>query len=117
MAEENAATAADKRRLELPASNDDLLVRILDIPATSYECVTVNGSWYDKGLSKGDIVLCARGQMAGEGDIVLIEQDGQEKLAIMSSPGFLETPRGSRMLEANENIVAVGMALTRKLRP
>ena len=116
MSEENVPSAAETRRIELSANPDDLLVKVLSIPETTYDCVTVNGSWYDKGLAKGDIVLCARGQMAGEGDIVLIEQGGQEKLAIMSSPGFLETPRGNRMLEADESIVAVGLALARKLR-
>jgi hypothetical protein len=117
MSDENVLPASANRRLEVFASPDDLLVRILDIPDATYECITANSSWPEKGLVEGDIVLCARGAMAGEGDIVLIEQDGREKLGIMSSPGFLETPRGNRMLEASENVVGVGIALARKLRP
>ena len=115
MTELNATPASEKRRLEVSASADDLLVRLLSIPSSSYECVTVNSSWPEKGLIEGDIVLCVRDRSAGEGDIVLIEQNGAERLGVMSTPGYLETPRGNRLLEATENISGVGVALARGL--
>jgi hypothetical protein len=97
------------------AASDDLLVRILNIPEIEYEGIKVNSSWPQKGLVEGDIVLCARGETPGEGDIVLLEQHGLERLGLMGTPGFLETPRGNRPLEASENVVGVGVVLVRNL--
>jgi len=115
MTDENTVEAQENRRLEVTVNRDDLLVRLLNVPETTCECISVNSAWPEKGLMEGDVVLCARGQLVGEGNIVLIEQDGREKLGIMSTPGFLETPRGNRPLDATENIVGVGIALVRKL--
>lgn len=115
-ADDNIIPANEERRTEVHPSAEDVLVRVLSIPERDYECVKVNSSWPEKGLIEGDIVLCLRGQLAGEGDIVLIEQEGREKLGVMADPGFLETPRGNRMLDATEMIVGVGFALARKLR-
>ncbi|HMG36560.1 MAG TPA: hypothetical protein VKM94_21665 [Blastocatellia bacterium] len=109
---------ADKeRRVEVLPGAEDVLVRLLSIEQKNYESIRVNSSWAEKGLLEGDIVLCARGLDAGEGDIILIQQEGRERLGIMATPGFLETPRGNRMLEATEEIVGVGVALARRLRP
>ena len=45
----------------------------------------------------------------------MIEQEGQAKLGILSTLGYLETPSGLRPLEASERIIGVGVALARKL--
>lgn len=116
MTEENSVPASENRRLEVFAASDDLIVRTLHIPETKYEGITVNSSWPEKGLVEGDIVLCARDLVASEGNVVLIEQGGRERLGIAAMPGFLETPRGTRPLDADENIVAVGVALMRNLQ-
>jgi hypothetical protein len=116
MTEDNSVPTTEKRHLEVFAGSDDLLVRIFNISEASYECITVNSSWPEKGLIEGDAVLCVRGQIGTEGSIVLIEQDGRERLGLMATPGFVETPRGNRPLGADENIVGVAIALLRDLR-
>jgi hypothetical protein len=75
----------------------------------------VNGSWPEKSLVEGDIVLCADGRSPLAGDIVLIEQEGRVRLGILAEPGFLETRSGSRPLELSERIIGVGVAIARKL--
>ncbi|HKP87169.1 MAG TPA: hypothetical protein VJZ26_13785 [Blastocatellia bacterium] len=107
--------AREKRRTQVSAGKDDILVRILDIPEADYECVIVNAGWFEKGLREGDIILFARRNDAEAGDIVLIEEEGETRLGIASSYGFLETAIGRRPLEASERIIAVGVALARKL--
>ena len=62
-------------------------------------------------MLEGDIVLCAGGRAPLAGDIVLIEEDGRERLGVLAEPGFLETRSGSRPIEASERITAVGVAL------
>lgn len=105
----------EKRRLQVSAKTDDILVRILDIPEADYECVMVNSSWVDKGLIEGDIILFVERSDPVAGDIVLIEEEGRTRLGLASSYGFLETSIGRRPIEASERIIGVGVALARKL--
>lgn len=107
--------AHEKRRLQVYADDEDVVVRVLGIPEADYECVMVNGSWPEKSLLEGDIVLCADGRAALAGDIVLIEEEGRVRLGVLAEPGFLETRNGSRPIEPSERIVGVGVALARKL--
>jgi hypothetical protein len=112
--DENIA-AQEKRRLQVYADDDDVLVKALGIPEADYECVLVNGPWAEKSLLEGDIVLCAGNRAPLAGDIVLIEQDGRERLGVLAEPGFLETKYGRRPIDSSEKIIAVGVALARKL--
>jgi hypothetical protein len=105
----------EKRRLQVYADDEDILVKVLLIPEANYECVMVNGPWAEKSLLEGDIVLCADGRVPLAGDIVLIEEEGRVRLGILAEPGFLETKSGTRPIEASERIIGVGVALARKL--
>ena len=105
----------EKRRLQVYADDEDILVKVLLIPEANYECVMVNGPWVEKSLLEGDIVLCADGRVPLAGDIVLIEEEGRVRLGILAEPGFLETKSGTRPIEASERIIGVGVALARKL--
>jgi SOS-response transcriptional repressor LexA len=105
----------EKRRLQVYADDEDVLVRVLGIPEADYECVMVNSSWADKSLVEGDIVLCAGNREPDSGDIVLIEEDNRVRLGVLAQPGFLETRYGSRPLEPSEKVIGVGVALARKL--
>lgn len=107
--------AHEKRRLQVYADDEDVLVKVLGIPEADYECVMVNSSWPEKSLIEGDIVLCAEGRSPLAGDIVLIEEEGRARLGVLAEPGFLETKHGSRPIEASERIAGVGVALARKL--
>jgi hypothetical protein len=107
--------AHHKRRLQVYADDEDVLVKVLGIPEADYECVLVNGSWAEKSLLEGDIVLCAENRAPLSGDIVMIEEEGRVRLGVLAEPGFLETKSGSRPLEASERIIGVGVALARKL--
>jgi SOS-response transcriptional repressor LexA len=106
----------EKRRLQVYADDEDVLVRVLEIPEADYECVMVNSSWIERGLLEGDIILFASSTAAEPGDIVLIEEDGQTRLGVSAEEGFLQTANGQRQLEPSERIVGVGRALARKLR-
>ena len=107
--------AHEKRRLRVYADDEDVVVKVLGIPEADYECVMVNGSWPEKSLLEGDIVLCADGREPLAGDIVLIEEEGRVRLGILAEPGFLETRSGSRPVDSSERIVGVSVALARKL--
>ena len=107
--------AHEKRRLRVYADDEDIVVKVLGVPEADYECVMVNGSWPEKSLLEGDIVLCADGRVPLTGDIVLIEEEGRVRLGVLAEPGFLETRTGSRPIEASERVVGVGVALARKL--
>ena len=107
--------AHEKRRLRSYADDEDVLVKVLGIPEADYESVRVNGSWPEKSLLEGDIVLCADSRVPAAGDIVLIEEEGRVRLGVLAEPGYLETKNGSRPLGASERIVGVGVALARKL--
>jgi len=107
--------AHEKRRLQVYADDEDVVVKVLGIPEGDYECVLVNGSWPEKSLLEGDIILCADGREPLAGDIVLIEEEGRVRLGVLAEPGFLETKTGSRPIEGSERIVGVGVALARKL--
>ena len=107
--------AHEKRRLQVYADDEDVVVKVLGIPEADYECVMVNGSWPEKSLLEGDVVLCADGRVPLAGDIVLIEEDGRVRLGVLAEPGFLETKSGSRPINDSERIVGVGVALARKL--
>jgi hypothetical protein len=115
MEKEENVPAHEKRRLQVYADDEDVLVKVLRIPEADYECLMVNSSWAEKSLLEGDIVLCAGGREPLAGDIVLIEEDGRERLGVLAQPGFLETRSGSRPIEITERITGVGVALARKL--
>lgn len=115
MEQEDNINPNEKRRLQVYASNNDVLVKVLDVPEADYECVMVNSSWPEKGLLEGDIVLCNASSEAGDGDIVMIEEVGEVRLGVVSTFGYLETPIGFRPLEPSERIIGVGVALARKL--
>jgi hypothetical protein len=115
MEKEENVPAHEKRRLQVYADDEDVLVKVLRIPEADYECLMVNSSWAEKSLLEGDIVLCAGGREPLAGDIVLIEEDGRERLGVLAEPGFLETRSGSRPIEITERITGVGVALARKL--
>jgi hypothetical protein len=107
--------AHEKRRIQVYADDEDVVVKVLGIPEGDYECVMVNGSWAEKSLVEGDIVLCAGGRVPLAGDIVLIEDESRVRLGVLAEPGFLETKNGSRPLATSERIIGVGVALARKL--
>ena len=107
--------AHEKRRQQVTVDDEDVLVQVLDVREGDYECVMVNHSWPEKGLVEGDIVLFVPGDLGQAGDIVVIEEDGQTRLGIIFEPGYLETRAGSRPIEAQEQIVGIGVALARKL--
>jgi hypothetical protein len=115
MEQEENLKPNEKRRLQVYASHNDVLVKVLDVPEADYECVMVNSSWQQKGLLEGDIVLCSTSSEAADGDIVMIEESGQVRLGVLSTSGYLETPIGFRPLEPSERIIGVGVALARKL--
>ena len=115
MEKDETIAASEKRRQTVYADDDDVLVRVLDIPEADYECVMVNSAWLERGLLEGDIILFAARPDAEEGDIVLIEEDEHTRLGIASVPGYLETTQGRRPLEWSERIVGVGVGLARKL--
>lgn len=115
MEQEENTQPNEKRRLQVYASHNDVLVKVLDVPEADYECVMVNSSWQQKGLLEGDIVLCNASSEAADGDIVMIEEGGQVRLGVLSTPGHLETPIGFRPLEPSERIIGIGVALARKL--
>ena len=116
MDKDNPLPSHEKRHLQVYADDEDVLVRVLDIPEADYECVMVNSSWPEKSLLDGDIILFAARTDAEGGDIVLIEEEGRVRLGLLSRPGFLETTIGRRPLEASERIIGVGIALARRLR-
>ncbi len=115
MEDDQDIPAHEKRRLQVYADDEDIVVKVLGIPEGDYECVMVNGSWAEKGLVEGDIVLCADGRVPLAGDIVLIEQEGRVRLGVLAEPGFLETRNGNRAIDESERIIGVGVALARKL--
>ena len=115
MEKDETIAAHEKRRQQVYADEDDILVRVLDIPEAAYECVMVNSSWIERGLLEGDIILFAARDNPEEGEIVLIEEDQYTRLGVASVPGYLETSQGRRPLEWSERIIGVGVALARKL--
>ncbi|MCI0490627.1 MAG: hypothetical protein L0229_28885 [Blastocatellia bacterium] len=108
--------AHEKRHLEVYVDDEDVLAEVLDVTEGDYQCVTINHSWPEKGLLEGDVILFDRGTYADTGDIVLIEERGQRRAGLVFEPGFLETPLGSRPLEAQEQIIGIAVALARRLR-
>ena len=104
MEKDETIAAHEKRRQAVYADDDDILVRVLDIPEADYECVMVNSSWLERSLLEGDIILFAARDNPEEGDIVLIEDEGRVRLGVLAEPGFLETRSGSRPLDASEQI-------------
>jgi hypothetical protein len=115
MEKDETIAAHEKRRQAVHADDDDILVRVLDIPEANYECVMVNNSWLERGLLEGDIILFAARDNPEEGDIVLIEEDQHTRLGVASVPSYLQTTQGSRPLNWSERIVGVGVALARNL--
>lgn len=105
----------EKRRLQVYATHTDVLVKVLDVPEADYECMIVNSAWPQRGLLEGDIVLCDASTEGRDGDIVMIEKEGGVRLGILLTPGYLDTPIGTRALEPSERIVGVGVALARRL--
>jgi hypothetical protein len=117
MENEDRVVAHKKRRLSVYADDEDVLVQALEIPEADYECLTVNGSWAEKSLLEGDIILFAYGRDAEGGDIILIEdEEGRERIGFLAAPGLLDTKSGFRPLTGRERITGVGVALARRLR-
>lgn len=117
MENEDRVVAHKKRRLSVYADDEDVLVQALEIPEADYECLTVNGSWAEKSLLEGDIILFAYGRDAEGGDIILIEdEEGRERIGFLAAPGLLDTKTGFRPLTGRERITGVGVALARRLR-
>ena len=112
---DDSVPADNNRRLKVFVDHEDVFCSVLGLAETDYECVTVNNPWPEKGLRQGDIIMFCYGQSSGGGDIVLIEEDGQTRLGLIHSPGYLEIPSGARPLRDSEQVVAVGMALGRRL--
>lgn len=104
-----------KRSIEVRLDDEDALVRLLGLDEGDYISVAVNSSWPEKSLLEGDLIIFQQTGAAGAGDIVLIEDEGQVRLGIVSRPGFLETINGRRPLEASERIIGVGVALARRI--
>jgi hypothetical protein len=115
MEEDGTAGSHQKRQMEVYLDDDDVLAEALGLDAGDYICVRVNSSWPEKSLLEGDIIMLRPSGAPGEGDIVLIEEGGRKRLAIASRPGFLDTLYGRRPLEAAERVIAVGVALARRL--
>jgi hypothetical protein len=115
MENEQSIAAEEKRRQQVYVDKDDALARVLEVAEADYQCVRVNGSWLDKGLMEGDIVLVSLDATPRIDDIVLLEEDGQEKLGIMHEPGWLQILSGARPLNAAERVIGVGVALVRPL--
>jgi hypothetical protein len=115
MEKDDNILAHEKRRVQVYADDEDVLVKVLGIPEADYESVMVNGSWPEKSLVEGDIVLCAGSRVPLAGDIILIEDSGRVRLGVFAEPGFLETKSGNRPIGGSERIIAVGVALARKL--
>jgi hypothetical protein len=113
--EEEAAPHNQRRQTEIRVGNEDSLVRLLGLAEGDYLSITVNSSWPEKSLLEGDVIMFGPAGAPEAGDIVLIEKDGRVRLGIVSRPGFLETVYGRRPLEASERIIAVGVALARKI--
>ena len=86
MEKDETVAAHEKRRQQVYADNDDVLVRVLDIPEAAYECVMVNSSGLARGLLEGDIILFAARDNPEEGEIVLIEEEQYTRLGIASVP-------------------------------
>jgi hypothetical protein len=115
MQDEQSTAAGLKRRLQVYVDKDDALARSLDLAEADYECIRVNGTWLDKGLMEGDMVLISASPTPRGGDIVLLEEDGRQRLGLMHEPGWLETLSGVRPLNATEQVAGVGVALVRAL--
>ena len=121
MENDDNIAAQEKRERQVFLDDEDVLVELLGVAEGDYRCVTVNNSWPEKGLLEGDIVLFDKSENASagdmvSGDIILIEEEGNVRIGLMSFPGYLETPNGSRPLEAQEQIAGIGLALVRSLR-
>lgn len=117
MDEKRSPSSIERPRRRFFVDDEDLLARVLGVVEGDYECVPVRNAWPEKGLIEGDTVVVAEGGDvgAGAGDVVLIESEGTTRLGLLASAGWLETPSGSRPLEAAERIIGVGVALVRKL--
>ena len=116
MSANEAATADENRRRRVNIGDDDLAVRLLGLAAGEYECVFVDTPWLERGFVEGDVILFNQETEAEDGDIVLIEEDGETRLGVASAPGYLLTLYGPRLLEGSETIVGVGLGLVRSLR-
>lgn len=116
MERDETGPANEKRQLEVYVDDEDVLAEVLDVAEGDYQCITINQSWPEKGLLEGDIILFDGRTNAAAGDIVLIEERGQRRAGLLFESGFLETPLGSRPLEAQEHIIGIGIALARSLR-
>lgn len=105
----------ENRQVEVYLDEDDVLAQALGLAEGDYLCITVNVSWPEKGFLEGDVIILTPRQVADAGDIVLIEEEGSVRIGLVSRPGFLETLYGRRPLEATEQIIAVAVALARRM--
>ncbi len=112
--EETPPNEAERRR-RIYLEEEDVSVVVLGMSEGFYECVRVNSEWLERGFLEGDIILFAAGEPE-DGDIVLIEEDGDTRLGVASAPGYLLTRQGMRPLDPRETIVSVGRGLVRRLQ-
>lgn len=115
-APEESIQSEDMRRRRIFIEEEDVSVTILGMSEGYYDCVRVNSEWLERGFLEGDIILFGEGE-PDDGDIVLIEEDGDTRLGVASAPGYLMTRQGMRPLDPTEKIVGVGRGLVRRLRP
>jgi hypothetical protein len=115
MEKEELTSEQEKPRQKVSADEDDILVQVLGISETDYECAVVNSSWVERGFIEGDVILFGLRHDPADGDIVLIEEAGVTRMGVAADPGYLQTRQGRRPLEPEEQIIGVGSALVRKL--
>lgn len=114
--QENDSVTSGRRRRQVYVDDEDMMVRLLGLREGDYECVRVDTPWLERGFLDGDVILFNEETEPEDGDIVLIEEDGETRLGVASAPGYLLTLNGPRMLEPGETIVGVGLGLIRRLR-
>lgn len=107
---------SERRRVQVYLDDEDVMVRLLGLAEGDYECVRVDTAYAERALLEGDRILFTEESEPEDGDIVLIEEDGEMRLGIASAPGYLLTLYGPRMLEPGETIIGVGVGLIRRLR-
>jgi hypothetical protein len=116
MSTDETTATDDKRRRQVYIDDEDIAVRLLGLAEGTYECVNVDTPWLERGFLEGDVILFNSETEAEDGDIVLIEEEGETRLGVASAPGYLLTKYGPRMLDPTEYIVGVGLGLVRRLR-
>src|SRR5262245_62097306 len=105
-APQDTTKSEDERRRRIYIEEEDVSVTVLGMSEGYYDCVRVNSEWLERGFLEGDIILFSEGG-PDDGDIVLIEEEGDTRLGVASAPGYLMTRQGMRPLDPTEKIVGV----------